>query len=169
MKPAAQRPGSPGLAALRQHWNALAPRQKALAGVTVGVLVFAALWWLALAPALATLREAPAQQQALDAQLQRMQTLQAQAQALQALPRIGRDEAQRALEATVREQLGPGARLAPSGEDLALNLSRVPGDALARWLTQARMEAGALPTEARLNRDASGLWAGSLVLALPPR
>ncbi|MGV2482088.1 UNVERIFIED_CONTAM: type II secretion system protein M, partial [Salmonella enterica subsp. enterica serovar Weltevreden] len=74
------------MAALRARWALLAPREQMLVG-TAGVLVLLALlWWLALAPALQTLRSAPARHAALDAELQRMLQLQAEARQLQALP-----------------------------------------------------------------------------------
>ena len=40
---------------------------------------------------------------------------------------------------------------------------------VAQWLAQARINARALPGEARLNRTAAGLWDGTVVLTLPSR
>ena len=75
---------------LRAQWQGLPPRQRLLWVGVMGVLAAILLWWLALAPALATLRTAPAQHQVLDAQLGVMRQLQAQAlamrEAMQALP-----------------------------------------------------------------------------------
>ncbi|MES2482835.1 MAG: type II secretion system protein GspM [Pseudomonadota bacterium] len=145
------------------------PRERsaiALAAVVVGLAV---LWWIALAPALATLRGAPAQHRALDAQLIRMRALAAQAQNLQAQPRTNIADAARLLEASVRERLGDTARLVVAGERATLTLSSASGDALAQWLTQARVNARALPSEGLLNRNTNGLWDGTLVLTLPPR
>ncbi|WP_225981021.1 type II secretion system protein GspM, partial [Paracidovorax avenae] len=77
MKPA--RSPSPSAAsasraeALRARWKTLAPREQSLVLAAGTVVAVALLWWVALAPALRTLREAPAQHAALDAQLQRMQ------------------------------------------------------------------------------------------------
>ena len=42
-------------------------------------------------------------------------------------------------------------------------------DTLAQWLTQARVNARALPAEARLTRNAAGQWDGTLVMSLPAR
>ena len=42
-------------------------------------------------------------------------------------------------------------------------------DALAQWLVQARLNARALPSEARLVRSAAGTWDGTLVLNLGRR
>jgi general secretion pathway protein M len=52
---------------------------------------------------------------------------------------------------------------------VTITLNGTAPDALGQWLTQARTNARVLPAEARLTRDAAGLWNGSLVLALPPR
>jgi general secretion pathway protein M len=56
-----------------------------------------------------------------------------------------------------------------SGDRATLTLTGVAPDALAQWLTQARVNARTLPNEAHLHRNAAGLWEGTLVLALPPR
>lgn len=142
-----------------------------LAAVASGLLLAALSWWIALRPALTTLREAPAQRQALDTQLQRMRQLEAQALAMrsaqQALPPLGREEAQRALEALARQHFGEAGRLVVSAEGASLMLTGVSGQALAQWLSQARIEARTLPTEARLNRQANGLWQGQMALTLP--
>ncbi len=159
-------------ARLRGQWQELPPRQRLLAAAAAGLLLAALTWWIALRPALATLRQAPAQRHALEMQLQRMRQLEAQAltmrSALQALPPLGREEAQRALEATVRQHFGEAGRLAVSAEGATLTLTGVSGQALAQWLPQARIEARTLPAEARLNRQANGLWQGQMTLTLPP-
>lgn len=140
-----------------------------MAAIAAGLLAGAAVWWIALAPALATLREAPRRHPVLDAQLQRVRSLQGQAQALQSLPRVGRDDVRRALETSVAEQMGPAARIQFAGDGATLTLSGVGGDALAQWLAQARTDARTRPSEARLSRTAAGLWEGTLTLSLPPR
>jgi general secretion pathway protein M len=50
-----------------------------------------------------------------------------------------------------------------------VTLTGTGADALAQWLTQARVNARALPGEAHLSRNAAGMWEGTLVLTLPPR
>lgn len=158
-------------AGLRAQWQALPARQRLLVVAGIGVLAGVLAWWGALGPALVTLRTSPAQRQALDRQLQGMRQLEAQAQAMrstmQSLPALGREEAQRALADTVRQHFGEAAQLATSAEGATLTLSGVPGEALARWLAQARIEARTLPGEARLNRRANGLWEGRMALTLP--
>jgi general secretion pathway protein M len=160
---------SPKLAALQARWQALRPREQAMAALAAAVVLLALLWWIALGPALATLRTAEAQRRALDTQLQQVRGLQAQAQALQSQPRQGYDEALRRLELSVREKLGTSARMVVAGERVTLTLTGTPADALAQWLTQARVNARALPSEARLVRNAGGAWDGTVVLTLPPR
>jgi general secretion pathway protein M len=152
---------------LKRRWALLAPREQHLVAGAVGLVAAALLWWLLLAPPLTVMRSAQAQHRALDAQLQRMLGLQAQAQALQAQPRQTTEEATRLLEATVREKLGTAARMSIAGERVTISLTGAPPDALAQWLTQARTNARALPVEARLTRSTAGLWDGTLVLALP--
>jgi general secretion pathway protein M len=156
---------------VRAQWQGLPPRQRWMWAGFLGILLATLLVWRVLAPALTTLRTAPAQHQMLDAQLLAMRQQRAQAlamrEAVQALPPLGREEAQRALEATVRQHLGEAARLTVSAEGVTLTLSGVSGQALAQWLTQARIEARTLPTEARLDRQPNGLWQGQMTLAIP--
>jgi general secretion pathway protein M len=154
---------------LRARWQQLPAREKKMTAIAIAVVTLALLWWVAIAPALSTLRTAEAQHAALDAQLQQMLGLRAQAQALQAQPRQSRDDALRLLDASVRQGLGPGARMATTGERVTVTVSGVAPEILAQWLTQARVNARAVPGEARLQRNAAGLWDGTLVLNLPQR
>ena len=154
-------------------WARRSPREQQLLGVGVWVLGLAALWMLALAPALRTWQEAPARQAILDAQSQRMRQLQAQAQSLQKPVTLSRTDAAKWLEKSLAE-LGPNARISLQGETATLSLQAAPAAALARWLSQVRDNAQALPTQAQLqhasppgpnNLDVT--WRGSLVLRLP--
>ena len=154
---------------LRQRWATLAPRERAMVAGACLLVGLALFWWVGLAPAITTLRSADAQHQALDAQLQQMRRLQAQARSMQSQPRQNPEDAMRQLEATIREQLGTSARYTIAGERVTLTLVSTPADALARWLTQVRSNARALPGEARLTRNANGGWDGSLVLTVPAR
>ena len=154
---------------LRLYWTRLALREQRLVGGAAGLVAVALLWWLALAPALATLRAADEQHRTLDAQLQRMRALQAQVQAMQSQPRQTQEDASRLLETTVREQLGIAARMSIAGDRVTVTVAGAPPQALGQWLTQARTSARVLPSEARLTRNPAGLWDGSLVLTLPAR
>lgn len=153
--------------ALRARWTALAPREKLLVAAAAAVIAIAIVWLIAIGPALSTLRGADEQRRTLDAQLQRMLALQAQAQAMQAQPKQNRDEALRQLELSVRQRLGTSGRMVTSGDRVTITLTGTPADALAQWLTQARVNAHALPGEVHLTRNSGGSWEGSLVLALP--
>lgn len=161
--------------ALVQRWRSLAPREQTLVRMAAALVALALIWWLGVAPALRVLRQAESQQQSLDTQLQQMQRLAAEAQALRARPALAHDEARRALEASVRQGLGPNASMSVTGERATVTLRNVPATALAQWLTLARVNARALPVEARLVRgaqtatDVGATWDGALVLPLPPR
>ncbi len=163
---------------LLTHWRGLSTRERAGLAAAAVTVSAALLWWLALAPALQILRSAPAQSSRLEAQLQSMRALQAQAQALQAQPKLGRDEALRALEASVKQRLGNTAQLSVQGDRANLLLKGTTADALAQWLSQARINARATPVEARLQRspastsptgNAPPAWDGTVLLALPAR
>jgi general secretion pathway protein M len=168
-------------ATLRQSWQTAwarrSPREQQLLSVGGWVLGLAALWALALAPALRTWQEAPARQAQLDAQTQRIQQLQAQAQGLQKPRAISRTDAALWLEKNLTE-LGPNARISIQGDSATLNLQAAPAATLARWLSQARDNAQALPTQAQLQQVSPAgpsqqdnghetAWRGSMVLRLP--
>ena len=164
---------------VQARWQTLAAREQTLLLTAAGVVGLALVWWLLIAPPLATLRQADALQRSLDAQAQTMQALQAQALALQSQPRLSRDDALRALEASIKQRLGAGAQLNILGDRVTLTLKNIPADALAQWLVQARVNARAIPSEARLVRSANPAippvpgsrtpvaWDGTLVLSLP--
>ena len=150
---------------LRDRWQALTSRERQwLLGAALLVLA-ALVWWLAISPALLTLRSAASQRLLLDAQLQQMQSLQAQAKALQAQPRIAADEARRLLDASVKA-FGPAAQLQLAGERAVVSFKGASADALAQWLLQVRLNVRAVPSEARLLRGANGSWDGTVTLNL---
>jgi general secretion pathway protein M len=156
-------------AMLRARWQRLAPREKLLVGGAIGLVAATLIWLIAIGPALVTLRTAEEQHRAVDAQVQRMRSLQTQAQAMQGQPKQNHEEALRQLELSVRQRLGTTARMVVAGDRVTVTLSGTAGDALAQWLTQVRMNARALPGEANLLRNSGGLWEGTLALTLPPR
>ncbi len=140
------------LALLQSQWRAIAPRERMLVRVASSVMVVAMLWWVAVAPALVTLQNAETQRRTLGAELQLMQNLQAQAKTLQAQPTLSRDDALRALETSVKQTLGASAQLSIAGDRATVSLRSTSPEALAQWLAQARVNARALPIEARLAR-----------------
>ena len=150
---------------LLARWQALARRERQwLLGAALLVLA-ALVWWLAISPALLTLRSAASQRLLLDAQLQQMHSLQAQAKALQAQPRIAVDEARRLLDASVKS-FGATAQLQIAGDRATVTFKGASADALAQWLLQVRLNVRAVPGEARLLRGASGNWDGAVTLNL---
>lgn len=175
-------------AALQTRWKALAPREQNLVLAAVGVVAVALLWWVALAPALATLRHAPELHSKLDLQLQQMQRLQAEAQQLQAQPQTSPSDAVGALRAALTQRLGTAAQMNVLGDRVTVTLKAAPADATAEWLALARTNARAVTVEARLTRasaaapanagpatlgnaaaPATPRWDGTVVLALPAR
>jgi general secretion pathway protein M len=159
------------LAPVQARWTQLDSRERTLVIAALSVVAVALLWWIGVSPALSTLRQADAQQRSLAAQVQKMQSLQGQAQAIQSQPKISRDEAMRALESSVKG-LGTTAQLNVAGDRATVTLRTTPADQLARWLSQARVNARAIPSEARLTRSAASpggpaAWDGTVVLSLP--
>lgn len=150
-------------------WSALAVRERLLLGSALAVLLLALLWWVGVAPALTTLRTAESQHRVLDAELQNMRALAAEAASLQAMPRIKPEDGRKALELAVKERLAGTAQLAVAGERATVTLKGTPAEALAEWLAQVRSSARAVPLEARLSLNAArNGWDGSIVLTLPP-
>ena len=161
------------------RWQTLGAREQTLLRSAAGVVGLAFVWWVLIAPPLRTLRQADALQRSLDVQAQKMQALQAQAQALQSQPKLSRDDALRALDASIKQRLGASAQLNVLGDRVTVTLKSTPADALAQWLVQARVNARAIPSEARLVRSTNPAapatpgsrtpvaWDGTLVLSLP--
>jgi general secretion pathway protein M len=157
---------APGpLAPLAAWWRALAPRERRLLAVGGAVLGLYLLWALAIAPAWRTLQRAPVELDALDAQLQTMQRLAAEAQQLRAAPPVNAEMAAAALKAAT-ERLGDKGKLVlQGGERAVLTLGGVSTGELRAWLAEARSGARARPVEANLQRGAAG-YSGSIVVAI---
>jgi general secretion pathway protein M len=148
----------------------LSPRERNAVLIALWFVGLSLLWWLAVAPALATLREAPARHARLDAQLGQMQRMMASANALRAESTAqtpGRDEVLRSLEAATAS-LGTTAQLSVLGDRATLTLRGTPPAELAQWLAQVRINARLLPLQTQLTRDASTAgWNGTVVLSGP--
>lgn len=154
--PAASRPAAGAAArteALRARWKALAPREQSLVLAAAALVALALLWWVLLAPAVRTLREAPQRHAELDAQLQRMQALQAEALQLQAAPAAPPGDPSQALRTSLTQRLGPQAQIAVLGDRATVTLKAAPADGLAEWLARARSNARTVPVEAKLERS----------------
>lgn len=148
-------------------WSGLAARERRLVAAAAVLLALALSWLLGVSPALKTLRTAPAQLDALDRQLQSMQELAAQARGLQGRPMLTRDDAVRALEASLQQRFGAGAQVGVNGDRVTVTLKAASPEVLAQWLGQARLGARAVAAQARLTRSAGG-WDGTVVFDLPP-
>jgi general secretion pathway protein M len=166
---------------LSARWLALLPRERLALTVAALVVGLGLLWWVLLSPALQTLRAADVQRVELERQHQLMLALQTEAQALQSLPKLSSSDALRALETAVKQTLGSNAQLNVVGERATVTVKAVSADSLAQWLAQTRVNAHALPTEAKLTRTPNGnatavganaphaavTWDGTLVMRLP--
>jgi general secretion pathway protein M len=147
-----------------ERWRALPPRERlglTLAGIAIGIAV---LWMIAVGPALRTLRETPAQIDTLDAQLQSMQRLAAEARDLRGAAPVAATQAALALKSAT-DRLGDKGRINMQGDRATLTLNGVTGEALRAWLNEARSGARARPIEARLTRGPQG-YAGTLVVSI---
>ena len=148
--------------ALRQHWAQSSAREKTLLRVGGALVAAALLWWVAINPALRTLRDTQVRGPALQAQMQTMLQLQARAQALQAQPKLPAADSKALLEAAL-PTLGTSARMTVNGERATVTLEGSSADALAQWLAQVRLNAHARPFEMHITQS-QGLWSGRLVL-----
>jgi general secretion pathway protein M len=174
--------------ALQARWATLGSREQRLVVIACVLVGAALLWWVALAPAWQTVRSAPAQHALVDAQLQSMRALAAEATTLRAQRALSYEESLRNLDSSVKQTLGAGASLSVSDSRASVTLKGVSANALAQWLSQARVNARVVPSEARLQRsmasapssgasaasagggaNSNATWDGMLVLALPTR
>ncbi|MBI5254973.1 MAG: type II secretion system protein M [Burkholderiales bacterium] len=146
-------------------WGQRNPRERQALLLAGGVLAAYLLWAVALAPALRTVRTAPARLEQLDSHLQAMQRLAAEARELRATPALPADQAQSLLTAAAA-RLGDKARLLPQGSRAVLSVTAMPADELAAWLAEVRVSARARVIESQLNRTPHGMYAGNVVLAV---
>lgn len=146
----------------------LSPREQRAVRAAAWVVGLGLLWWVALAPAIATLRQAGARHAALDQALSRMQAAAASAEVLRtqnATPPPAREVAVRAIDEAT-QALGTGAQMTLQGDRASVALREIAPAALAQWLQQLRINARVLPVQVQLQRGPSG-WSGQVVLAGP--
>lgn len=164
--------------AMKIWWATLGAREQRWVVMAVAVVGVTLLWLIAIAPAVQILRKASAQHAAADLQLEAMRTQAKQATSLREQRALGYEESLRNLENSVKQTLGSAATLTVNDTRASITLKGANADALATWLSQARINARAVPTEARLQRSASAStsastatasWDGTMVLNLPPR
>lgn len=158
--------------AWQARWAQLAPKERNGIAIAVACVVLAVVWLAIVGPGLQQWRSAEAKARTLDAQLQQMQTLQAQVQSIQSQPALAYDDAVRELKLATQQALGTTAQISVVGDRAAVTLQNAEPQALAQWLTQARLNARAVPSEARLTRAPNpgpALWNGTLTMALPAK
>lgn len=154
-----------GRQALKAAWAARTGRERQALALAGAVVVGYLAWAVALAPALGTLHRAPAQRVVLERQMQQMQALAAEAQALRATPPLAPAQAQALLNTAVTRLGGDKARLMLQGDRAVLTLNGLDGTQLALWLAEVRAAARVRVIEAQLNRNPQGGYTGSVVLA----
>ncbi len=147
-----------------ERWRAMPARERLGISLAATVIGIAIVWMIAVAPALRTLREAPAQIDALDAQLQSMQRLATEARELRGTAPVPAMQAGLALKSAT-DRLGDKGRISVQGDRATLTLSGVTGEALRSWLTEARSGARARPIEAQLARGPQG-YAGTIIVTI---
>ena len=147
-----------------ERWRALAPRERQSVAIVAALVGLALVWLLAIQPALRTLRSAPAEADALEAQWQQMQRLAAESKELRAAPPVPQAQSAAALRAAT-ERLGAQGKLTLAGDRATLTLSGASGAQLGAWLAEARSAARARVVEAQLTRGPQG-YNGSVVVAL---
>lgn len=151
-------------AAIQAWWRALAERERRLVAVALAIAAAGLVWALAVQPAWRTIARAPAELDALDAQLQSMQRLAAEAQQLRAAAPVSTAQAGAALQAAT-DRLGDKGKLVLQGQRAVLTLTGVSSGALRDWLAEARAGARARPLESSLSRAPQG-YSGSLVVVI---
>ena len=151
-------------APLVAKWRALSERDRRAAGLAGAAIVLLLVWWIGVQPALRTVREAPAQLDRLDAQLQTMQRQAAEATELRGTAPITAAQSTAALQAATA-RLGARGRLVVAGERATLTVNGATGAQLRDWLSEARSGARARPLQAQVTRSAQG-YSGSLIVAV---
>jgi general secretion pathway protein M len=163
------------LAPLAQRWSTMAARERQLVSVAITVVVLALIWWVGVAPALKTLREANAARGSLDAQLQSMRAVAAEASRLKGQRSLSAEESLRALQASTQQSFGSAATLSNTESRATITLKGASADALAVWLSQTRINARLVPAEMKLARSVNNssttttAWDGLIVINLPQR
>ena len=145
-------------------WRARPPRDRMALTVMALVIGVFVVWVLFVAPAVSTLRGAPAQLEALDTQLLQMRTMAAEVRDLRNATPVPAAQAGLAIKAAAERQ-GDKVRLTLQNDRALLTLQNASPEQLRALLVEARSAARARPLEANLVRGPSG-FTGTLVLSL---
>lgn len=148
-----------------QRWQQLGERDRRAIAWGLALIGLALLWWLALAPAIATVRQAPARIAAERATLQSLKNMAQEAQALQAQARAPGDTPALDRLRQVSATLGERAQINAQGDSVVVTLTAVPAAEWTPWLAQVRLNAQLKPSQVSLRAAADGTWSGTLVFA----
>ena len=148
-----------------QRWQQLGERDRRAIAWGATLLGLALLWWLALAPAIATLREAQARIATERATVQRLKDMAQEAQSLQSQARAPGEASALDRLRQASAGLGERAQITPQGDTLLVTLAAVTADEWTRWLAQVRLNAQLKPSQVRLRAAPDGTWSGTLVFA----
>lgn len=149
---------------LHALWTARSPRERGILLALAWVAGLAIGWSVLLAPAIQTLRTAPAAHAKLDSDLVEMKRLQAKAKAAQGNARASAAEAMTSLETVATAH---GARLDKAGNRVQITVSGMKPAQVGQLLANLRSSAQVAPMAATLKREPSGAWSGVLEIAAP--
>jgi general secretion pathway protein M len=142
-------------------WRARAPRERIALAVAASMLIVLVVWLLLVAPALATLRSAPQQLEALETQLLQMRGMAAEVRELRNTTPVAAAQAGLAIKAAA-ERHGDKVRLTLQADRALVTLINISPEQLRALLVEVRSAARARPVEAQLTRGAGG-YSGTLV------
>jgi general secretion pathway protein M len=158
---------APLRSSVKARWQGLALRERRLVAAAAALLLATLAWFVAIAPALKVVRNAPAQLAKLDTQFQAMQRDAAEVATLRNVAPVSAAQSAAALR-TATEALGSAGRLLVSGDRATLTLTAASASQLRDWLADARGTARARVVEATLAQTAgSGGLSGTVVVSLP--
>jgi general secretion pathway protein M len=161
-------PASPSDGSLKGQaitfWRGRSLRERQALGAGLVALVAVLIWLTLVQPAWRTLREAPAQLDEIDRQLQQIRVTAGEVTALRSVAPVSPLQAAAALKAAT-DRLGAQGRLSLQGDRASLTLTNVASDDLYDWLMDARSTARSRPIEASLSRTKQG-YSGTIVVTL---
>ena len=145
-------------------WRGRSLRERQALGAGAVALIVVLIWLTLVQPAWRTVRDAPAQLDDIDRQLQQMRVTANEVTALRSVAPVSAAQAAAALKAAT-DRLGKNARLSLQGDRASITLTGVSSDDFYDWLTDIRSSARARPIEASLSRAAQG-YTGTVVVTL---
>ncbi len=151
-------------------WAARSPRERQWVLGAGALLLLAAVGIGLVKPAWQAVRQGPERHAQLDAQLQQLQALAAQAQRLQGASPLPRSQRLQALETATASHLKPSGQVRVNADQVTVTFAGTPPEALAQWMADVRVSARLLPDDVQLGRVGAGqpLWQGTAVFTLPP-